>query len=243
VYSLLRDVPVALAGNKKPAVEETMRREWDERALENSRYYIVTGDWETEEIFHRSGESAVGEILADIEEFLSPESIILEIGCGIGRMLKPLAKRFRLVYGVDVSREMIRQAKERLQSLPNVKVWANNGRSLDYLKDEQIDVALSFIVFQHIPDADVIADYIGEVRRVLRPGGVFKFQVHGRADTTDAAAEELSSEKSTWRGVWFTQAEIIRLTESAGLSVLSSYFKPTVDAPPHQYLWVIARKR
>jgi hypothetical protein len=33
VYSLLRDVPVALAGNKKPAVEETMRREWDERAL------------------------------------------------------------------------------------------------------------------------------------------------------------------------------------------------------------------
>jgi SAM-dependent methyltransferase len=242
LYSLLRSVPMALAATGNARVEEVMRREWDERALENSRYYIVTGDWETEEKFERSGESAVAEMLADVDGLLPPESVVLEIGCGIGRMLKPLARRFRFVYGVDVSPHMIWQAKERLRSVKNVEVWANNGRDVEYLKDGEIDGAFSFIVFQHIPDAGVIANYLREIRRVLRSGGVFKFQVHGRPDTLDAAAEELASDKSTWRGVRFTQPEIIRLTENAGLSVLSSYFRPTPGAPPHQYLWVIGRK-
>lgn len=242
LYSSLRKVPLALTNSKDPSVEEVMRREWDERALENSRYYIVTGDWETEAIFERSGESAVEEILADIDGLLPRESVVLEIGCGIGRMLKPLARRFRFVYGVDVSPQMISQAKERLRSVTNVKVWANNGRDLEFLKSAQIDGAFSFIVFQHIPDAEVIASYVREVSRVLRPGGVFKFQVHGRPDTLDAAAEELASDKTTWRGVWFTQSEAIRLAQDAGLTVLSSYFIPTPGAPPHQYLWVIARK-
>ena len=41
------------------------------------------------------------------------------------------------------------------------------------------DFAYSEIVFQHIPNRDVIENYVREVNRLLRPGALFKFQLHG----------------------------------------------------------------
>ncbi len=47
-------------------------------------------------------------------------SRILELGCGIGRLLKPLAfeRRDLELHGVDVSTEMIVQGKERSEGFP-----------------------------------------------------------------------------------------------------------------------------
>ncbi|HJT38684.1 MAG TPA: methyltransferase domain-containing protein, partial [Actinomycetota bacterium] len=42
--------------------------------------------------------------------------------------------------------------------------------------DGQADFVLSFTVFQHIPDMDVIEGYIAEAARVLKTDGVFVFQ-------------------------------------------------------------------
>jgi SAM-dependent methyltransferase len=214
-----------------------MRLEWDERARGNAKYYIATDAWQTEEIFDRSGEEASEEILSDIDQFLSPQVSVLEIGCGLGRMVKPLARRFRKVYGVDVSPQMIRQGTERLKGLQNVKLWVNNGRDLRPLPANQVELVVSYIVFQHIPDAEVIRSYIKEAYRVLKPGGIFKFQVYGRDDSQKVAEEEKKRVKTTWLGARFTQREISQITEAAGFRILSTYFGASV-----QYLWVVASK-
>ena len=59
----------------------------------------------------------------------------------------------------------------------------------------------SFIVFQHIPEKQIISKYIQEVSRILKKGGIFRFQVHGdtKINPTDGG---------TWRGVHFTSSEI-----------------------------------
>jgi len=67
-----------------------MQRDWDERARENARYYVATGntDWSDEEFF-ASGEQAIADdILTDMINICQgkdPKDMrVLEIGCGAG---------------------------------------------------------------------------------------------------------------------------------------------------------------
>src|SRR2546430_11182933 len=79
---------------------EKMRRDWDERARENARYYVNTGkdEW-TDDEFFRSGEQTVAEeILTDMINICQgkePKQMrVLEIGCGAGRITRALAGLF-----------------------------------------------------------------------------------------------------------------------------------------------------
>src|SRR6266852_8146885 len=96
---------------------DKMRRDWDERARENARHYVVTGkvEW-TDEEFFRSGEQTVSEdILTDMTNICQgkdPRAMrVLEIGCGAGRLTRALSNLFGEVHAVDVSGEMIAQAQ------------------------------------------------------------------------------------------------------------------------------------
>ena len=93
-----------------------MRRDWDRRARENARHYVVTGKHEwTDEEFFRSGQITLEEeILNDLEHLPGQGSEAdegLEIGCGAGRVTRAFAGYFGEVYAVDISREMVRQAQ------------------------------------------------------------------------------------------------------------------------------------
>src|SRR5215213_7253276 len=155
---------------------EKMRRDWDERARENARHYVVTGkvEW-TDEEFFRSGELTVSEeILTDMTNICQgkdpKEMRVLEIGCGAGRITRALSGLFGEVHAVDVSGEMVSRAREALSDRPNAFVYQNNGKDLAVLGDRVFDFAFSTIVFQHIPSYQVIESYVREVYRLLRPG-------------------------------------------------------------------------
>jgi hypothetical protein len=64
-------------------------------------------------------------------------------------------------------------------------------------------------VFQHIPSREVIYSYVREVHRLLRPGGLFKFQVQGDATM-------LTSPEDTWLGVPFSDRDAVAMAESCG---------------------------
>ena len=213
-----------------PELLEKMRREWDERARENARYYVATGKQEwTDEEFFRSGESHVREqILNDMINICQdrdPQSMrILEIGCGAGRVTRALARVFGRVDAVDVSGEMIARARQALRECPNVSLHQNNGIDLTPLPDQTFDFAFSSIVFQHIPSKAVIENYVREVWRVLRSGALFKFQVQGVPRDESAA--------DTWLGVGFTEDDMRAIAERTGFEMRYSHDAGT------QYFWL-----
>ncbi|HRX84626.1 MAG TPA: class I SAM-dependent methyltransferase [Phycisphaerae bacterium] len=100
----------------------------------------------------------------------------LEIGCGIGRLIKALAPRCRSVTGVDLSERMAAWSREYLADAPNAQVLVNDGRSLAAFADASVDFVYSHLAFQHITLFEVVDDYLAEIRRVLRPGGWCRIQ-------------------------------------------------------------------
>ena len=218
-------------------VLERMRREWDERAAENPDYYVYTRDRGLEEEdFEESGRINYDQLVRpSLPLFLngrSPRACrVVEIGCGLGRMTRWFAEEFLEVHGVDVSAEMIAEARERLRRYPNVVLHVGSGSDLAFLPDEHFDLAFSYIVFQHIPSRAIIENYVRETARVLKPGGVFKFQLNGARTFGQA-----DRERDTWQGEVYSLAEACRMAGEAGLTPIFA------DGIGTQYFLLAARK-
>ena len=195
-----------------------MRREWDQRARENARYFVESSrlEW-TDEEFRANGEAALArDFLSDranICQGKDPAAMrVLEIGCGAGRLTRALAGLFGEVHAVDVSGEMVERARAWLATLPNAHVYRNNGYDLSVLPGVEFDFACSNVVFQHIPSYEVIENYVREVHRVLRPGGLFKFQVQGDQATRTAPGD-------TWNGVAYSAEQARALADGCGFEM------------------------
>jgi ubiquinone/menaquinone biosynthesis C-methylase UbiE len=156
-----------------------MRQEWDQRARKDPFHYIHTGrsHWDDEGEFFETGEQLVQEL---VDPFIrchikSPEqSVALDVGCGVGRVTRALSQRFRLVYGLDVSGEMIERAKSINMAYTNILFYQNDGKTLDLIEDCSIDFVFSYVTFQHMPSENVIESNIKEISRVLKPGGTLQ---------------------------------------------------------------------
>jgi ubiquinone/menaquinone biosynthesis C-methylase UbiE len=98
------------------------------------------------------------------------DEVVLEIGCGIGRVGKLVAPLCRKWIGCDVASNMLSLAAERLRGLPNVELKEISGYDLKGVADASIDVAYSTVVFMHLEPWDRY-NYVLEGFRVLRPGG------------------------------------------------------------------------
>jgi cyclopropane fatty-acyl-phospholipid synthase-like methyltransferase len=193
-----------------------MKRDWDERARENARHYVATGqtDWSDEEFF-LSGERTVSEeVLTDMTNIcqgrMPLDMKVLEIGCGAGRVTRALSKVFGAVHAVDVSGEMIALARQSLSTRPNAFVYQNNGKDLTIVREDQFDFAFSTIVFQHIPSREIIYSYVQEVHRLLKPGALFKFQVQGYTEAYRPSPDD------TWHGVPFSDEAAVEMAERCG---------------------------
>lgn len=207
--------------------DQRMQHEWEQRAQTDALGYIGRGYAENEAAFWASGESDVTQHILD-GVTLTPDAHALEIGCGVGRLMRPLANRLAQVNGVDIAPGMIEKGRHLLADLPNARFETTDG-SLAMFADNSLDYVYSFVVFQHIPSKRAIARYIRESARVLKPGGIFKFQVDGRARSVWHGSD-------TWLGVWFRPDEIRQLLHRVGFSVIDTWGEQT------QYYWITARR-
>ena len=112
---------------------------------------------------------------------------VLDIGCGIGRIARPLAGHLDAggsYDGFDVSRDGIEWCRRHYAGYPNFRfrhadlanALYNPGgrvRASEYrfpYDDASFDFALAISVFTHLVEADA-ANYVAEAARVLVPGG------------------------------------------------------------------------
>jgi SAM-dependent methyltransferase len=207
----------------------SMAADWDVRARRDALFYICREASESPEAFAESGRRDLErEVLRGVD--LPDGAVVVEIGCGIGRLARAIAPRAAKVYAGDVSAEMIERAREYCRDVPNLELLRFDG-ALDGVPSGCADLVFSHLVFQHVPRLKFIRAYFREAGRVLRPGGVFRANVDGRSRQwyRRFAAD-------SWSGVVFSERRLRRELESAGLEV------ERIEGAGTQYLWATARK-
>lgn len=158
-----------------------MEEYWDERAREDALYFVDNRinykDPAEEQRFWDMGREDLDRVLGAAGVTVEPQDVVVEIGCGVGRLTRVLAERAAWVIALDVSAEMLALAREKNPALENVEWVHGDGVSLAGIGDGAADKVVSHVVFQHIPDPQITLGYIREVGRVLKPGGVTAIHV------------------------------------------------------------------
>ena len=218
----LKSVLRALMGSREapaaPAApsEDGSNAAWNSAARADAHDAILTGA--TPEQFEESGRGDADRV----RRWLRGGDVVLNIGCGVGRVERYLAPLVGELWAVDVSGEMIARARKRLAGLANVHLReVANDEFLRSFEDGRFDVVFSFLVLQHLEKEDA-ARYLRDVFRVLRPGGVFvgQFPNHLSPEYTRAFFEGLDlPSRSPGRVRTYTEPEVRHTLETLGFAV------------------------
>ena len=211
-----------------------MRDDWNARAREDAGYFVAFGrrDQGDAEFY-----ATATEMVTSFESELRRVPLAargswraLEIGCGPGRLMRPLSRHFVEIDGVDVSDEMIAIARERLSDLPNAHPHHTDGASLSLFPDETFEFVYSYAVFQHIPSRDVVLQYLRETHRVMKTGGLARLQFNGLPQGAGISYD-------TWAGARFSSQELMEFATEHDLQVLA------LEGVGTQYMWASWRKQ
>ncbi|MGH8285160.1 MAG: methyltransferase domain-containing protein [Steroidobacteraceae bacterium] len=211
-----------------PTVEQNVElwtnpREWAQRGDQWSKSW---GGVETQWFFA---------IYPRIHSYV-PAETILEIAPGFGRWTEYLRRYSKQLIIVDLVGECIEACKARFASESHMTYHVNDGKSLAMTADNSIDFVFSFDSLVHA-EADVVAAYLAQLARKLKPDGVgfihhsnigeYKkafavFNILKRPSGLRQILRNLGVlDRDSWRAFSMTAALFERLCEQAGLQCIS----------------------
>jgi 2-polyprenyl-3-methyl-5-hydroxy-6-metoxy-1,4-benzoquinol methylase len=155
----------------------------------------------------------------------SQEAVILDLGCGYGRLLLTLERLgYHNLRGVDVSEEQVRLAGEL--GLPCV----TRNDALSFVRgipEGEVDVVFALDVLEHLPKESLI-DLVSAVYRALKPGGRFLIHVpNGQAIFSGSIVYGDLTHQTA-----FTQTSMRQLLRVCGFDQISCFEdQPIVHGP------------
>ncbi len=191
-------------------LQSRMKEDWDERVRHDYRYWMSDGVKNDEEMWS-TGQRDFEILTNGISEKKLKESRVLDLGCGVGRILRTVASECQEAVGVDVSEEAIATAKTLLNDVSNARLVLGNGSQLDQISNAEIDIAISFAALGSMP-AVVMAGYLIELSRVLRAGGTIRLQVY-------LGKEQEISEEDTLALRSYNEERFFTALEHAGFEI------------------------
>ena len=149
-----------------------------------------------------------------VDEARSAGGRVLEVGCGTGRILLPIARSGHTIEGLDSSPQMLArcEAKLRAESDPvrgRVTLQQGDARSFDL--GRQFDLVIApFRVVQHLTTIDAQLGFLSSVAKHLAPGGRFTFDVFNpdfaKLVSADGTERQDTPETPMAGGRWFRRA-------------------------------------
>ncbi|PIS38608.1 MAG: hypothetical protein COT34_02765 [Candidatus Nealsonbacteria bacterium CG08_land_8_20_14_0_20_43_11] len=140
-----------------------MDKEYAEYLLEKTRrdYNLIANDFSTTR-------SYLPEDIKSLEKYIKDEDKILDLGCGNGRFVEMLPNKKTEYIGADNSERLIEIAKNKY---PQYKFIVVSALNLPF-SDNYFDKVFSLAVLHHIPSEEFRRQFLKEVKRVLKPGGL-----------------------------------------------------------------------
>jgi trans-aconitate 2-methyltransferase len=152
---------------------------------------------------------------------LRPEDWVVDLGCGVGDFTARLAGLVPAgqVLGVDAEADMVAAARHRLTA-PHVRLEVCRAQELSrFAAAGRYDAVLSVAMLHWIAAAEH-PGVLGQVRRALRPGGVFRaeFGGHGQIAPVRRVLDEVSAAHGGGPADWYfpTVTDYQRLLAGAG---------------------------
>lgn len=199
---------------------------------------VTRGLWEHAQIEHSAGayderfshRASVELDEAVLDEYLRPPGLLIDLGCGTGRLTIPLARRgFRCV-AVDLSLPSLMTVGQNAaaESLPVDRLLVNLVE-LDCLRDGSADYCISmYSTLGMIRGRDNRLQFLRHVRRILKPGGTFVVHVHNRW-------YNIFQPQSRW---WFV-TNLLRSMRRADVEAGDKFFD--YQGVPNMFLHVFTR--
>lgn len=216
---------------------KVMKEDWDRRAKENLTHYIAWNSGSELVNFFRNGKlDGVAVVLPVLRRvgLIAARDRILEIGCGIGRLFPGFEELgFKEVWGVDVSPEMIVRGRRACPVL-HAHFLLGNGYDLKGVDSDYFDYCLSYNTLPHVPSRHIIWEYLAEVYRVLRPGGVF--QLHLRA-TNPLKSRLMRGVPANWRATARSVYRLASLKKLHGRSARPTNGEYCMGVPGRLETW------
>jgi len=164
-----------------------------------------------------------------------PAGHVLEIAPGFGRCtahLLPLASRLT---GVDLVQECVDACRQRFAAFPHARFHGNDGCTLGMVDSASVDFAFSWDSLVHVEE-DVMASYLGELARVLKPGA-FGFLHHSNLAGIDGA--RISN--SHWRGRTMSAERFRAIADALDLVCIAQELVPWGGEEPIDALTLFCR--
>ena len=141
-------------------VEVPAVNQWSKKRSVMRRYDLTAQMYD-----QRYGEEQEAKYKAALEGLnITPCSKVLDVGCGTGMFFNHVSEKADLVVGVDVSRQLLLQAKKRAKEQCNVYVVQADADHLP-LKTNCFDAVFAFTVLQNIPKP---VETLVEIRRTAK---------------------------------------------------------------------------
>ena len=169
------------------------------------------------EAFERSGE----EQFEKLRPWVPPTGVVLDFGCGIGRVARYVAPHCRELWAVDSSPVMLDLARKRLAALGNVRYARCPGTTIP-LADESVDLAYSVLTLQHV-EREHAFSLLRELRRTTRRGGAVYLTFPNLLSDEYLASfvtyVDTGEVANPRRARFYTREEVERLLPAAGLRI------------------------
>ncbi len=134
----------------------------DNYALDAELYDVVYADY-------------IDDIAFYVQEALQADGPCLELGCGTGRVLIPVAEAGATVMGLDAAKPMIARARRKVAALPDAvraRITLAEGDMRSFKLDTQFAlIYIPFRAFLHLMQASDQMVALNTIRRHLRPDG------------------------------------------------------------------------
>ena len=187
----------------KDRIETAVRESYDRIADEYAR-----------RLFHELEHKPLDrELLARFAAETAGKGEVCDVGCGPGQIARYLRDLGSVVFGLDLSPQMVEQAR-RLN--PDISFREGNMMSLD-LADRSLAGIVPFYAIVNLPK-EAVAKAFTELQRVLQPAGLLLLAFH--------SGDELLQEKELWgrpismNFYLLPTDEVRRYLEEAGFTVV-----------------------
>lgn len=159
--------------------QEHMKDYWKKTSdtLDRAMYFVNSSknNWKLDG-FMLNGKEVWDKIFT-IKDELPDFHSVLEIGCGLGRVLSHTTNDFETSHGVDIDKGMIKYAEEiDIEQYLNLDIVDGTG-DLSIFFSNSFSFIYSVICFQHIPYVSIQQNYIKEIERILKPNGIARLMI------------------------------------------------------------------